>query len=138
MTLSNNLLSGMQIEKFEELQQDNDGIKLNEGFLLLENLREQIIITFHYSFLKELNPTKRILLNVSRKANFIEEMKANFQIKSKATLLVNYSTLEYAHTFELTVNSLNKSVHILLKENPYNGNNLITNDERKGIRVYYT
>lgn len=117
---------------------DSDVIKFNQGFILLEDLKEQIIIAFHYDFSKVVNPEKRILLNVFRKENLTEKLEANFQIKSNATLLVNYSTPEYAYSFDLTVNRFKKSVLVRLKNNPNSGIEFITEEEKKGLEFFYS
>jgi hypothetical protein len=124
----------MKIDKYKELIQDINAIKLNEGPALFEYTEEQILIAFCFDHTKSLDRKKRIFLSVIRNENLLVGLEAD-RIKSKTLLLVNYLTPLYA--CELTIDRNKKSVTILLQDVPQLGENLVTKEEREGIEVYY-
>jgi hypothetical protein len=126
----------MNIDKYKELIQDINAIKLNEGPALFEYTEEQILIAFCFDHTKSLDRKKRIFLSVIRNENLLVGLEAD-RIKSKTLLLVNYLTPLYACAFELTIDRNKKSVTILLQDVPQLGENLVTKEEREGIEVYY-
>jgi hypothetical protein len=126
----------MKIDKYKELIQDINAIKLNEGPALFEYTEEQILIAFCFDHTKSLDRKKRIFLSVIRNENLLVGLEAD-RIKSKTLLLVNYLTPLYACAFELTIDRNKKSVTILLQDVPQLGENLVTKEEREGIEVYY-
>ena len=127
----------MQIEKFEGLLNNNDVIKLNEGSIVLENLKEQIFIVFGFKYLITSITEKRISLIVYRKENLTEDLEADHYIKTDAIVLVNYLDPMYALSFKLTVNGFKKNVCISILDLPENGENRITAEECNGINFSY-
>lgn len=133
----------MNTAKYEKLLNDKSVLKgggqFVEHFLMP---KEEIIIQFTFMYLgMDSNgynylPKKRINLHIFPKANLIDEIQPRL-INQKTIILANAESQDYATSFELLIEQEQRGISVILLDEPYLGEKLITKEEKDGIVIKY-
>lgn len=132
----------MKKELFEKIIIDNKTIKFNaNNFCFFRFKPDNIIIVFsfeHRGKLKEsfLDPNRRIDLSVGH-FNQFDKTTAYKEIEETSIILVNSDDFNYAMTFLLTVDPINRIVKVQIQDTPEFAWEDITEEERNGIEIGY-
>ncbi len=130
----------MHKEKYDNFVNDKTVIKLNDGGDLYYFHDEKLIIIFAYIYsglVANKAQTKRIFLSAFPLCNLIRDVPLPQKVEIVTKFLVNFSHEAYAMVFELVVDTFNKKASINLIEEPEMGEDLITQEEKKGIQINY-
>lgn len=132
----------MNKERFDELIKNPSIVKFGDltGVYFI-NDTENIVIAFVFAHRGFPTPfygdrEERINLIVFPATELIEPMPS-IKISNSLIVLANYDNPEYALTYEIILNSENKSVSVRILDMPELGDSIITKQELEGLTISY-
>lgn len=128
--------------KYEKLLNDEKTIKIfTVGGCFFHDRHNEIAISFCFMYYNPfenypLKPDKRIYLSVYPFQNLLNEISTKL-LEKETLILVNADIFEYALTFTISIDILQRLVVVKIHDKPEMGENFITQEEKEGIRVQY-
>ncbi len=130
----------MTVENYSYLKENRSVLKIpDKSHILVKNEDLYIRIIYFYDGTKNIWPSnsinKRVIVSIF--SNELPNEYKCFNLSEKTTLLLDSDDPNYAHSWILKFNKIDKTISLKLEEYPNCGLTRITEDEEQGFLINY-
>lgn len=133
----------MNTDRYEELIADNKVLKIQKdiGLTFFKHLNDNIVFDFTFYYRGDISevllpPEKRISISIFIAEKLIPEINYNI-VEDNFILLVNANDKNYSLSYNININTHDRTVCAKILDCPTYGKEFVTSEEKEGLIVNY-